>query len=86
MSVKEPYDSGWKEKVRTRILRSHGVIALVSENSLTSAGQEWEIQCARDEGMPLLGIWAYAGDRTSLSGVRTVTWSDANISGFIDSL
>lgn len=30
MSVKEPYDSGWKDKVRTRIRRSHGVIALVS--------------------------------------------------------
>ncbi len=49
MSVKEPYDSGWKEKVRTRIRRSHGVIVLVSKNSLTSDGQAWEIQCAKDE-------------------------------------
>lgn len=86
MSVKEPYDTGWKEKVRTRIRRSHGVIALVSKNSLTSSGQNWEIQCAEEEGKPLLGVWAYASDRTNLAGVRTVPWTDANIAGFIDSL
>jgi hypothetical protein len=38
MSVKNAYDSGWKEKVRTRIKRSDGVIALISKNSLTSSG------------------------------------------------
>lgn len=86
MSVKEPYNSGWKDKVRTRIRRSHGVIVLVSKNSLTSEGQRWEIQCAKEEGKRVLGVWAYADDRTSLAGVRTVSWSDANISGFIDSL
>jgi hypothetical protein len=86
MSVKEPYDTGWKEKVRTRIRRSHGVIALVSKNSLASLGQKWEIQCAKDERKPLLGVWAYSTDRTKLAGVRTVTWTDANIAGFIDSL
>lgn len=86
MSVKEPYDSGWKDKVRTRIRRSHGVIALVSKNSLSSSGQKWEIQCAKDEGKPLLGIWAYSNDHTTLAGVRTVAWTDVNISAFINSL
>jgi len=86
MSVKEPYDSGWKEKVRTRIKRSDGVIALVSKNSLKSAGQKWEIQCAKDEKKRIRGIWAYTNDRTNLDGVNTVTWSDDNISNFIDSL
>lgn len=86
MSVKERYESGWKEKVRTRIRRSNGVIALVSSNSISSEGQKWEIQCAKEEGKPLLGVWAYSNDRTALAGVRTVVWSDANISNFIDSL
>ena len=86
MSVKEPYETAWKEKVRTRIRRSHGVIALVSKNSLASSGQKWEIQCAKDEGKPVLGVWAYSDDRTVLAGVRTVTWTDSNIAGFIDSL
>jgi hypothetical protein len=48
MSVKEPYDKDWKDRVRTRIKRSDGVIVLVSKNSLKSSGQKWEIQCARD--------------------------------------
>jgi len=86
MSVKEPYDAGWKDKVRTRIRRSHGVIILVSKNSKTSDGQAWEIQCAQDEGKPIRGIWAYKDDRTILAGVSTVAWSDSNIADFIDSL
>lgn len=86
MSVKEPYDGNWKDRVRTRIRRSHGVIVLVSKNSLASSGQKWEIQCSKDEGKPIRGVWAYQDDRTQISGVSTVVWSDKNISTFIDSL
>jgi hypothetical protein len=86
MSVKEPYDDDWQNRVRTRIRRSHGVIVLVSKNSLTSSGQKWEVQCAKDEGKPIRGIWAYKADRTALAGVPAYEWSDSNISTFIDSL
>ncbi|MGC0252311.1 TIR domain-containing protein [Pseudactinotalea sp. Z1748] len=85
-SVKEPYATEWKEKVRTRIRRSHGVLVLVSKNSLDSSGQKWEIQCAKEEGKSIRGIWAYSDDRSRLAGVPTYTWGDANIAGFIDSL
>lgn len=86
MSVKKAYDSEWKEKVRTRIKRSDGVIALVSKNSLTSSGQKWEIQCAKEEGKKVRGIWAYTNDRTDLVGVNTKVWTWDNIKDFIDSL
>lgn len=86
MSVKEAYTSEWKERVRTRIRRSDGVIALVSTNSLTSSGQQWEIACAKDEKKPILGIWAYRDDRAVISGVRTVAWTWDAIARFIDSL
>lgn len=86
MSVKEPYDTAWKERVRTRIRRSDGVIALVSKNSLSSSGQKWEIACARKEGKKVLGIWAYTDDRTNLVGVNTVVWTWEAIRRFIDSL
>jgi len=86
MSVKEPYDKDWKDRVRTRIRRSHGIIALISKNSLTSSGQKWEIQCAKEEKKPLRGIWAYSDDRTNVEGVATYVWSDKNISDFIDSI
>ncbi|MDE2112681.1 MAG: TIR domain-containing protein [Alphaproteobacteria bacterium] len=86
MSVKEAYTTEWKDKVRTRIKRSDGVIVLVSKNSLTSSGQKWEIACAKEEKKKIRGIWAYSEDRTSIDGVTTYTWSDANISNFIDTL
>jgi len=86
MSVKEAYDSEWKERVRTRIRRSDGVIVLVSKSSLSSSGQKWEISCAREEKKKVLGIWAYKDDRTNLTGVNTVEWTWPGIEKFIDSL
>ena len=86
MSVKEPYDTNWKERVRTRISRSDGVIALISRNSLNSFGQKWEIACAKEEGKRVLGIWVYTDDRTNLVGVNTVVWTWEAIRKFIDSL
>lgn len=86
MSVKEPYSSEWKERVRTRIRRSDGIVALVSKSSLTSSGQKWEIECAREEEKPVLGLWIYKDDRTNLAGVRTVVWTWDAIKNFIDTL
>jgi hypothetical protein len=86
MSVKEAYDEEWKKKVRTRILRSDGVLAIVSKNSLGSSGQKWEIQCAREEKKKIRGIWAYKDDRTDLAGVSTMVWTWDNIAAWIDSL
>lgn len=86
MSVKEAYDTNWKDRVRTRIKRSDGVIVLVSKNSLDSSGQKWEIQCAQQEKRKILGIWAYKDDRTNIVGVRTVVWTWPSITAFIDSL
>ncbi len=86
MSVKEPYDSGWKDRVRARIKRSDGVIALVSKNSINSSGQKWEIECAREEKKKVLGIWAYTNDRTSIAGLGTVVWTWDAIEKFINSL
>lgn len=86
MSVKEAYVSEWKEKVRARIKRSDGVIVLVSKNSLNSSGQKWEIQCAREEGKRILGIYAYKDDRTNIVGVNIKVWTWENIRVFIDSL
>jgi hypothetical protein len=86
MSVKEPYETEWKNKVRTRIKRSDGVIALISKNSKVSSGQKWEIECSKEEKVPLIGIWAYKDDRTNIAGVNTKVWTWDNIVSFIDSL
>ena len=89
MSVKEPYDSGWKERVRTRIRRSDGVIALVSKNSLSSSGEKWEIDCAREEKKKIIGLWAYGDDRTrppALDGHPIIPWTWDGIASFINGL
>lgn len=86
MSVKEPYDEEWKARVRTRILRSNGVLVLVSKNSLNSSGQKWEIKCAREERKPVRGMWCYKDDRTNIEGVNTMVWNWDNIANWIDNL
>lgn len=89
MSVKDPYDSEWKARVRTRIRRSDGVIALISSNTPNAAGELWEIECAVDEQKPLLGIWIEDGYRTKPSIMGSApckTWTWQNVADFIDSL
>lgn len=86
MSVKEAYLTEWKKRVRTRIRRSDGVIIMVSKNSLNSSGQKWEIQCAREEGKRILGIWAYKDDRTDIAGLNIKPWTKENLRTFIESL
>ena len=86
MSVKEAYDVDWKVKVMTRIKRSDGVIVLVSKNSTTSSGQMWEIQCAKEEGKKILGLWAYSNDRANIECISIKVWTWDNIKNFINSL
>lgn len=86
MSVKEPYDTEWKKRVRTRIKRSDGVIALVSKDSLQSIGQMWEIDCTQEEKKKILGLWAYKDDRTNITGLNTKVWTWRNIENFINNL
>lgn len=86
LSVKEAYESDWKTKVRTRIKGSDGVIALVSKNSKNSAGQAWEISCAKEETKKILGIRAYSHDQSTIDGIKTVAWTWDGIADFIDNL
>jgi hypothetical protein len=89
LSVKERYESGWKDKVRTRIRRSDGVIALISSNTPDSEGELWEIECAVDEDKPLLGIWIEDGYRTKpteMGSAPCKPWTWENVADFIDDL
>jgi hypothetical protein len=91
MSVKEPWDSQWKTRYRTKIRGCDGVIALVSKNTAKADGQLWEIQCAREEGIRIRGVYTTVDNRPAslpkeLEGVRVVAWTWSNIKSFIDSL
>lgn len=57
MSVKQPWDSQWKTKCRTRIRGCDGMISIITRNTKKADGQIWKMNCAIDEGIPLLAIY-----------------------------
>ena len=91
MSVNEPWDEKWKTQCRARIKGCDGMIALVSKNTQSASGALWEIKTAKEEKVPVRGIYTTTDDRptvlpSELSGVSVVTWSWPNIKTFLDGL
>ena len=90
MSVKEPWDSKWKTNCRTKIKGCDGVIGIITNNTPNADGQLWELQCAVDEGVPVLLIYGNADRPGNLpepvKGRRILTWTWPNISAFLDNL
>lgn len=90
MSVKDPWDSTWKTNCRTKIKRCDGVIAFISKHTPKAEGACWEIQCAKEEGIPIKGFWVHKDDPcckpTELGSTAVMYWTWENISNFIDSL
>lgn len=91
MSVKEPWDSEWKTKCRTKIKGCDGMIIIVTKNSKTASGQLWEAKCAKEESIPRKGIYGYSDNKPAvlpdeLSGISIVNWSWDNIKNWINSL
>jgi hypothetical protein len=72
MSVKEPWDSGWKERCCTRIKGCDGMIAMLSRNSLRATGQKWEIACAKEDRIALIGVYIHANDKSSQPEMNSV--------------
>lgn len=90
MSVKQPWDSDWKLKCRTRIKGCDGVIVLITKHLKNASGALWEIKCAKEEGKPLLGVYM-TGTTTQdapyeLNLVKKVTWTWPNIADFVNKL
>jgi len=91
MSVKEPWDSAWKTRCRTKIKGCDGMLIIVTKKTRNATGQLWEISCAKEESIPRRGIWGYSDDKpatlpSELDGVRIMNWTWANIKSWIDSL
>jgi hypothetical protein len=90
MSVKQPWDSQWKMHCRTRIKGCDGLIAIVTSNTRNASGQIWEIKCAKEENVPVIGIYgnnSHAGSISSECGyVRILDWTWTNIANWLKSL
>lgn len=92
MSVKEPWDSNWKEKCRTKIKGCDGIIAIITKNTKKASGQLWEIKCAKEEKIPCRGVWGHSNEQFTsylpeeIDGKLTVKWTWDNIKNWINSL
>lgn len=90
MSVKNPWDSKWKTNCRTRIKGCDGVIAIITNNSKDAEGQLWEIKCAKEEGIPILGIYGYENHYWATlpasCAIRIVDWRWNTIASWLRSL
>jgi len=80
MSVKEPWSENvWKKKCRTKIKGCDGVIVLLSGRTWGSSGARWEIKCAEEEGVPVVGMHIFKNNIKSiipeLKKTKVISWS-----------
>jgi hypothetical protein len=90
MSVKEPWDSSWKTNCRVRIKGCDGVIVLITKNLNNAEGAIWEIECAKQENIPLIGVYmpnsGIHHQPEELYGINKVDWTWQNIAEFVNNL
>ena len=90
-SPKEPWDSAWKTKCRTKIKGCDGMLIIVTKKTRNADGQLWEIECGKEEGIAQRGIWGYSDDKpayipSELDGIRVMNWTWDNIKNWLDTL
>jgi len=91
MSVKKEWSQDeWKKRCRTKIRRCDGVIALLSKHTHKAGGARWEMQCAREEKIRIVGMHIKKNDKGAvpieLKGKKIIEWSWKNIELFINQL
>jgi MTH538 TIR-like domain (DUF1863) len=88
MSVKQPWDEDeWKKQCRIKIKRCDSMIVLLSKNTWHSSGSRWEIKCAREEGIRIIGMHVKKDDKGAippeLYGKRVIEWSWDSLEKFL---
>ncbi len=89
MSVKQPWNENeWKKRCRTKIKRCDGVIVMLSNHTFHSSGVRWEIKCAEEEGVPIVGMHIRKNDQRAvppeLAGKKIITWTWKNLENSIN--
>ncbi len=85
MSVKKPWsEDEWKKRCRTKIKRCDGMIVMLSKNTFHSSGVRWEIKCAKEEGIPVIGMHIKKNNKGAvppeLKGIPIIDWTWDNLS------
>lgn len=84
MSVKRPWkEYEWKEKCRQKIKKCDGMIVLLSKKTWHSSGARWEIKCAKEENIEVVGMHIKKNNKGSippeLKGKKIIEWSWKNL-------
>ena len=84
MSAKEPWEEKvWKDKCRAKIQKCDGMIMLLSKNTWHAGDARWEVKCAREEKVPVIGMHIKKGDKGAkppeLNGKKVIDWSWDNL-------
>ena len=90
MSVKEPWNSDWKTKCKNRISGCDAVIALISTHTRNADGAKYEMDCANELDIPLLGVHIQKDDKgqvpPQLQEHKVIEWTWTGIANFINSI
>lgn len=91
MSVKEEWNQKeWKNKCRILIKSCDGVIALLSKNTHKAGGARWEMKCADEENVKIVGMHIYKKKKGAipreLDEKEVMEWSWENLEKFINKL
>jgi len=90
MSVKEAWSDSWKTRCRERIKGCDGVIAILSKKTNNADGAKWEMWCANDENIPMIGVHIHKDDKgaipSELGNHKVIEWSWDGIASFINNL
>ena len=90
MSVKQPWSSSWKSNCRARIKSCSGFIVLITKHLEQAEGAIWEIKCAKEEGIPILGVYMKGCSiihcPNELIGLKKINWNWDDISNFVNKL
>lgn len=58
-SVKDPFEYGWRDEVRSLIARSSAVIVAIGRNTHRSRAVNWEIKEAHRQEKIVIGVWLH---------------------------
>ncbi|MPL94165.1 hypothetical protein SDC9_40313 [bioreactor metagenome] len=91
MSVKKTWQkSEWQKRCRTKIKRCDGVIALLSKNTYHAGGARWEMKCAIEENVEIIGMHIRKNDKGAippeLKGEKIIEWNWSNLEKFVNQL
>lgn len=93
MPMKKSWESAWKAEVQDTVRGCAGVIGLISESITRADGQQWELRCAFDSGLPVILICDSESqdipakqlpDMLKEKDIRL--WEEPTVSGFLNGL